>query len=77
MAHSNRRDTRKPRREKRDKDALGPLEVEVDRPEDLGSVERAMRRLNRMIKKDGIFKEVMWRRHHRSKREKKPKYFGK
>ncbi len=56
---------------------IGPLEVVVDSPGDVSAVERAMRKLSRLIKKDGVFKEYMWRRHHREAREKKPKYFGK
>lgn len=60
---------------KENKDDLGPVEVKVyDSSRE--SLERAIRRLNRMIKKEGILQEYMWRRYHRDKKEKKPKYFN-
>ncbi len=57
------------------KDELGPIEVKVY-DGSMESLERAIRKLNRMVKKEGILQEYMWRRHHRDKREKKPKYFN-
>ena len=60
---------------KKDKNELGPLEVRVyDGSKE--SLEKAIKRLNRMVKKEGVLQEYMWRRHHREKREKKPKYFN-
>lgn len=38
-------------------------------------LERAMKKLSKMIKKEGIFEEFMWRTHKRDSREKKKKYF--
>lgn len=59
---------------KKDKDELGPIEVKVyDSSKE--SLERAIKKLNRMVKKEGILEEYMWRRHFRNKREKKPKHF--
>ena len=55
-------------------DELGPIEVKVyDGSKE--SLEIAIRKLNRMVKKEGILQEYMWRRYKRDKREKKPKYF--
>jgi hypothetical protein len=58
-------------------DHLQPLEIKVDFPNDMAALERAMRKLTRMIKKEGVFKEFMWRRYKREAKEKKPKYFDK
>ena len=60
---------------KHSKDRIVPIEVRVDDPGSIDSIERALKKLNRIIKKEGVFKEVMWRRHFRKKRERKPKYF--
>ncbi len=53
---------------------LGFLEVKVyDGSKE--SLERAIRKLNKMMKKEGVLQEYMWKMYHRDKREKKPKYF--
>jgi ribosomal protein S21 len=59
------------------KDYIQPLEIKVDFPNDMAALERAMRKLTRAIKKEGVFKEYMWRRYKRETKEKKPKYFDK
>lgn len=56
---------------------ITPLEVKVDFPNDISALERAIKKLNRLIKKEGVFKEYMWRTYVRDKREKKSKYFDK
>lgn len=63
------------KRDQRDQDDLGPLEVEVYDPSSKESLDKAIKKLNRMVRKEGVIQEVMWRRHKRDKREKKPKYF--
>lgn len=56
-------------------DELGPIQVKVfDGSKE--SLERAIRKFNRMVKKEGIMQEYMWKRQFRNKREKKPKYFN-
>ena len=63
------------KRKNSNKNRITPLQVWVDDPSSKESLERAMRKLSRLIKKEGVFKEFMWRRHHHKKNEKKPKYF--
>jgi ribosomal protein S21 len=65
----------KRKKSKRDENEIGPLEVEVYDPSSKESLDRAIKKLNRMVRKEGVIQEVMWRRHKREKREKKPKYF--
>lgn len=71
MSHYNKRK----RRNKKKNDELGPLEVEVYDPSSKESLDKAIKKLNRMMRKEGVIQEVMWRRHKREKGEKKPKYF--
>jgi hypothetical protein len=71
------RNERNDRRVKKNENELGPLEVYVDAPYDAAALEKAMRRFNRLIKKDGVLKEFMWRTQHRESREQKPQCFDK
>lgn len=53
---------------------LGFLEVKVyDGSRE--SLERAIRKLNKMMKREGVLQEYLWKTQYRTKREKKPKYF--
>jgi ribosomal protein S21 len=53
---------------------LGPLEVTLRNGHSSVDLDIAIRKLNKLVSREGVMMEYMWRRHHRPSRESKQKF---